>query len=262
MELQRAKVLQHDLIKSYVRLPDLQQKRMVEFAHSIGVPVATHEIYPGSVRGRGQHRAHGSHQPARLFAEDGDAAAGLPGRRRSCSGRAVALLPDDLGRRRAPQAVRGRTGARERSSVQALSRMDSDAGQKPIGGAPLRRRRFSRGSGKMVMDIMRAGGLVVSGTDTPNAVNLHGELMAYMMAGMTPFEALKAATVNPAKALGLNAGTIEAGKLADLVMVDGDPLVDIASAHKVKRVIANGRLFEMSQLLSSRAAATTAPRRR
>ena len=47
MELQRAKVLEHDLIKSYVRLPDLQQKRMVEFAHSIGVPVATHEIYPG-----------------------------------------------------------------------------------------------------------------------------------------------------------------------------------------------------------------------
>src|SRR5207249_7448741 len=44
-------VLQHDLIKSYVRLPDLQQKRMVEFAHSIGVPVATHEIYPAAFVG-------------------------------------------------------------------------------------------------------------------------------------------------------------------------------------------------------------------
>jgi imidazolonepropionase-like amidohydrolase len=55
--------------------------------------------------------------------------------------------------------------------------------------------------------------------------------------------------VNPAKALGLNTGTIEAGKLADLVMVDGDPLVDIASAHRVQRVIANVRVFEMSQLL-------------
>ena len=51
MELQRAKILQHDLIKSYVRLPDLQQKRMVEFAHGIGVPVATHEIYPASLVG-------------------------------------------------------------------------------------------------------------------------------------------------------------------------------------------------------------------
>src|SRR4029077_16950822 len=51
MELQRAKVLQYDLIKSYVRLPDLQQKRMVEFAHSIGIPVATHEIYPAAFVG-------------------------------------------------------------------------------------------------------------------------------------------------------------------------------------------------------------------
>ena len=51
MELQRAKDLQLDLLKSYVRLPDLQQKRMVEFAHSIGIPVATHEIYPAAFVG-------------------------------------------------------------------------------------------------------------------------------------------------------------------------------------------------------------------
>src|SRR5258707_4263695 len=51
MELQRAKVLQYDLLKSYVRLPDLQQKRMVEFAHGIGIPVATHEIYPAAFVG-------------------------------------------------------------------------------------------------------------------------------------------------------------------------------------------------------------------
>ena len=73
MELQRAKVLQYDLLKSYVRLPDLQQKRMVEFAHSIGIPVATHEIYPAAVRRRRQHRAHLGDQPPRLLAEDGDA---------------------------------------------------------------------------------------------------------------------------------------------------------------------------------------------
>jgi imidazolonepropionase-like amidohydrolase len=74
--------------------------------------------------------------------------------------------------------------------------------------------------------------------------------MSYILAGMTPYEALKAATVNPAQALGLDAGTIEPGKLADLVVVDGDPLADIANAHKVKRVIANGRVFELNQLLN------------
>ena len=103
------------------------------------------------------------------------------------------------------------------------------------------------------MDAMKAGARIVAGTDTPNAFNLHGELMSYVIAGMTPYEALKAATVNPAEALGIDAGTIEPGRLADLVVVEGNPLDDIANAHKVKRVIANGRLFEMDELLQGAA---------
>ncbi|MBI4484552.1 MAG: PD40 domain-containing protein, partial [Acidobacteria bacterium] len=51
MELQRAKVLQYDFLKSYVRLPDLAQKRVVEFAHGIGIPVSTHEVYPAAFVG-------------------------------------------------------------------------------------------------------------------------------------------------------------------------------------------------------------------
>ena len=111
----------------------------------------------------------------------------------------------------------------------------------------------------MVLDIMKAGGLVVAGTDTPNAVNLHGELMAYTMAGMSPYDALKTATVNPAKALALNAGTIEAGKLADLIVIDGDPLADISNTRKVRRVIANGRVFDVSELVTAAAQPTAPP---
>src|SRR4029434_2881918 len=103
------------------------------------------------------------------------------------------------------------------------------------------------------MDVMRAGGLIVAGTDTPNAINLHGELMAYTIAGMTPYEALKAATVNPAQALNLDTGTIEAGKLADIVLVEGNPLTDIANARNVKRVIANGRVYELADLVNGAA---------
>ena len=51
----------------------------------------------------------------------------------------------------------------------------------------------------MVMDAMHAGAKIVAGTDTPNAFGLHGELEAYVMAGMTPYEALRAATVTPPK---------------------------------------------------------------
>jgi hypothetical protein len=105
------------------------------------------------------------------------------------------------------------------------------------------------GSGKMVLDIMKAGGLVVAGTDTPNAVNMHGELMSYTMAGMSAFDALKTATVNPARALGLNAGTIEVGKLADIIVVDGDPLANIAATTRVRHVIANGRPYSVEQLV-------------
>src|SRR5262249_50901631 len=109
------------------------------------------------------------------------------------------------------------------------------------------------GGGKMGMDTMRAGALIVAGTDTPNALNLHGEVMSYVLAGMTPYQALKAATVNPSIALNVDSGMISPGKLADLVVVEGDPLSDIANAHKVKRVIANGRVFEMNQLLNGAA---------
>lgn len=67
---------------------------------------------------------------------------------------------------------------------------------------------------------------------------------------MTPYEALKTATVNPAQALNLDAGTLEPGKLADIIMVDGNPLENIAHTHRIRRVIANGRLYELDELIA------------
>jgi imidazolonepropionase-like amidohydrolase len=66
---------------------------------------------------------------------------------------------------------------------------------------------------------------------------------------MTPFQALRTATVNSAQALGLNVGTVEAGRLADLVIVEGNPLVNIAATYHVVQVIANGRLYNRAALL-------------
>jgi Tol biopolymer transport system component/imidazolonepropionase-like amidohydrolase len=259
MELQRAKVLQHDLIKSYVRLPDLQQKRMVEFAHSIGVPVATHEIYPAAFVGvdNTEHTSatsrRGYSPKIATLSRAYEDVVQLFGK----SQRILCPMISGVGARRLfdsepdlrsdprfklyPAWIQAQV---TQPPVAALAAFN--AATDPTGG-----------SGKMVLDIMRAGGLIVAGTDGPNAINLHGELMSYVLAGMTPFEALKAATVNPAKALNVDTGTIEAGKLADLVVVEGDPLQDIANAHKVKRVIANGRVYEMNQLLGATPARTT-----
>jgi Tol biopolymer transport system component len=252
MELQRAKVLQHDLIKSYVRLPDPQQKRMVEFAHGIGVPVATHEIYPASLVGvdNTEHTAATSRRGyspkmatlqrsyedvVQLFGQS---------QRIFCpmisGGGSRRLFEKDANLKNDPRFKLYPEWIQRQVAAQPVS-ANAGGGGDPTGG-----------SGKMVLDIMKAGGLVVSGTDTPNGINLHGELMAYTMAGMSNFDALKAATVNPAIALNLNAGTIEAGKLADLIMLDGDPLADIANTTKVRRVIANGRVFELEELLSGK----------
>ena len=102
----------------------------------------------------------------------------------------------------------------------------------------------------MIVNAQNAGARVVAGTDTPNAANVQAELIAYVAAGMTPFQALRTATVNSARALGLNVGTIEAGRLADLAIVDGNPLQNIAATHRVWQVVANGRAFTRLQLLS------------
>ena len=252
MELQRAKVLEHDLIKSYVRLPDLQQKRMVEFAHSIGIPVATHEIYPASLVGvdNTEHTAATSRRgyspkQATLQTAYED----------------VVQLFGKSQRIFCPMISGG--GSRELFEKDAALKNDPRFGlypqwiQRQVAAQPVMAQAGGGGdprgpSGKMVLDIMKAGGLIVAGTDTPNAVNLHGELMAYTMAGMSAFDALKAATVNPAKALGYAGGTIEPGKLADLIAIDGDPLANIANTVKVKKVIANGRVYDAAQLVSAK----------
>ena len=101
----------------------------------------------------------------------------------------------------------------------------------------------------MIVNAQAAGAQVVAGTDTPNAANVQAEIMAYVSAGMTPFQALRTATVNPAQALGLNVGTVEPGRLADLAIVEGNPLEDIAATYRIRQVVANGRLYSRQALV-------------
>jgi Tol biopolymer transport system component/imidazolonepropionase-like amidohydrolase len=247
MELQRSKVLQHDLIKSYVRLPDLQQKRMVEFAHANGTPVATHEIYPAAFVGvdSTEHTSatsrRGYSPKVATMQRAYEDVIDLFG----ASERYFCPMISGTGERKLMEKEPAmRTDPRFNLYPGWLKEQATGPGRGGFGGAA-----GAVNAGKMVMDAMHAGAKIVAGTDTPNAFNLHGELMTYVMAGMTPYEALKTATVNSAAALNLDAGSIEPGKLADIVIVEGNPLEDIANAHHVKRVIANGRLFEMPDLL-------------
>lgn len=98
--------------------------------------------------------------------------------------------------------------------------------------------------------IMRDNGVgLLAGTDAipfPPAFpgfDLHDELQRFVDAGLSPLEALRTATVNPAKFFSMtdSLGTIETGKLADLVLLDSNPLLDISNTKKINAVVANGR---------------------
>jgi len=109
---------------------------------------------------------------------------------------------------------------------------------------------------QMVGAMHRAGVLFMAGTDTAPGVyivpgfSLHDELANFVEAGFTPMEALQTATSNPARFLGMEAnfGSIEPGKIADLVLLTADPLEDIRNTRKISVVVANGHIFDRAAL--------------
>ena len=82
---------------------------------------------------------------------------------------------------------------------------------------------------------------------------LHSELALYVQAGLTPSQAIQVATLNGAKYTGTlhDRGSITPGKLADLVLVDGEPTKDIADLRRVSLVITQGKLISPSRLFTA-----------
>ncbi len=78
----------------------------------------------------------------------------------------------------------------------------------------------------------------------------HWEMWMFAQGGMTPLEAIRASTLDPAKYLGLdkNVGSLEVGKLADLMVIDGDPLKNIRDSDKIDYTMINGRLFDAATM--------------
>jgi hypothetical protein len=115
---------------------------------------------------------------------------------------------------------------------------------------------FDPARAQMTLAMFRAGVPFMAGTDTAAGVHifpgfsLHEELALFVRAGLTPLQALQTATRNPAEFMGRlsDMGTVEQGKLADLVLLDANPLDDIANTRKIRAVVLAGRYFGRDDL--------------
>lgn len=128
---------------------------------------------------------------------------------------------------------------------------------------------YNRLEQRVVGRIAALGVPVLAGTDSPNpntypAFGLHDELELLVGAGFSPLNALRAATINPARYFAATdtMGTIAIGKVADIVLLGGNPLRNIRNTRAIRTVIANGRLFDraaLDGLLEAAAAKASAP---
>jgi imidazolonepropionase-like amidohydrolase len=104
----------------------------------------------------------------------------------------------------------------------------------------------------LVGELHKAGVRIVAGTDTFPGFGLHRELELYTQAGIPAAEVLRIATLRPAQILGRekDLGTIEPGKLADFIVIDGDPTKNISDIRKVWVVVKDGKIYRPAEIFA------------
>ncbi|WP_405577922.1 amidohydrolase family protein [Streptomyces sp. NBC_01092] len=254
--LARGQALDWDFVKTYVRAPGWVMKEAADFGHErLGVRSGSHLCSPGVQLGQDLT----THLQATQRLEFGHAT--------SATGRSYQDVKEiytaaDFHLVATPFTALALLGAdpalADDPRVTALmppwdtALVREQAGQPPTDAqlATLGRE----------MDVYRGiladGGLVALGTDqpiVPVGLHLHLALRALHRAGLSPAEALRTATLLPARVFGADAdlGTLEEGKLADLTVVDGDPFTDFATLIRTAAVLRGGVLFEQSDLVDA-----------
>lgn len=268
-ELDRTAAFEFSLIKTYVRLPDVLQRRIIDYAHLHGIPVSSHELYPAVAFGadhvehiRGTSRRGYSTKTSNLYRSYQDVIELLTSSGMSLTptmgiqGGFFNLIqadPSILDDPRIPLV----NGPDYVPSLKALPRGG------PFASTPA----MMAAQGLTVKRVVEGGGRVIAGTDAPIipfGLSLHTELQNYVEGGLTPVQALRTATSGFADAVGLSKdlGSVAGGRLADLVAVDGNPLERIGDTRKVRIVIKNGEVYTEEQLLKGAIvpAGTPAPR--
>jgi len=259
-QLQRAKHLDYDLLKTYVRLPHAQQRYVIDQAHSLGIPVSSHEVFPAAFFGGDgvEHlgaTSRRSFNPKVSFGQKtyADVSGVLAASKMVFTPTLATLGGMAWLARKDPSLLRDPTylafyPRANQQAVQAILRFFANS------------RDFDRRNQLLlatIASVARKGGRVVAGTDAPfvpYGLGLHAELQLFHAAGLPTDQVLRMATADAATALGYaqDLGTIEAGKLADFLVVDGDPLADLTHLRRrLKAVVKGGLWLDRRQLIDS-----------
>ncbi|WP_369167063.1 amidohydrolase family protein [Streptomyces sp. R28] len=254
--LARGAALDWDFVKTYVRAPGWVMKEAADFGHQrLGVRSGSHLCTPGVQLGQDLT----THLQATQRLEFGHATSATG---RACQDVEEIYTATDFHLVATPFTALSLLGAdpalADDPRVTALmppwdtALVRQQAGQPPTDAqlATLAREM------DVYCRILAGGGLVALGTDqplVPVGLHLHLALRALHRAGLSPAEALRTATLLPARVFGADAdlGTVEEGKLADLTVVDGDPFTDFAALIRTAAVLRGGVLFEQADLVDA-----------
>jgi len=264
LELGRAQALEYDNLKTYVRLPHELQFEAMKFAHEkLGVWTASHYGLPGTMYGMdGMTHISATSRWGYSYTRSTGGATYDDIRKLFIAGNefiistpfaAAALYAEDPKILDDPRIATLNTPWEQRTMIASRDSAISGGGGGRGGGAGGGGVAGLEKEEEALLAVLHGGGTVMLGTDSPLAglaILNHLGLRAEVKYGFQPWEALQTVTILPAKALGYgkDLGTVEAGKLADLVFVAGEPLKDIKDAAKVERVMVDGRVFTIPEL--------------
>jgi Tol biopolymer transport system component len=255
-ELNRLKALDFDLVKLYVRLAYAWQVKADHFAHEqMGVETASHYLLPAvSLGNDGMSHISATARTGYAYSRSFTGASYEDARKLLLdSGMwtisttfSPALYAEDPGMANDPRHRIAPPWEQKRVSLAV-----ANAGKENQQDA-LRRLGDEEST---VAGVLRGGGTVLAGTDSPldiPATSLHLNLRSQVKFGLPPWQALETVTSLPARAYALDKdlGTLEPGKLADLIIVAGDPLTDIRAAADVQCVMKNGVMHPVGEIMA------------
>jgi Tol biopolymer transport system component len=255
LDLSRIAKLDPDVLKTYVRLPNSYEKIAIAAGHGLGIPSFSHYFWPALAFGQdgtshwatqrlGYQIATSNNTVAyddtiQLYARSGMSITNTPFF-------GVQYLENVNG-----QPILADPRLKTLLSPWQYAIAEQEYAAPPISPAL---QQSIRGWSHADAKILAAGGTVLGGTDNPIGIGNFGTVVAASVmahTGLSNYQALRAFTVEPAKVMGMSnqLGTIQPGMIADMDIINGDPLQNIETIANDVYVVQNGRLFTEKELL-------------